>query len=68
MPRLYDRVVEVLCSRHYSRRTEQAYIHWIRRFVVFHNRTHPRELAEGDVNHATTRSDPITSLFIRLLD
>ena len=33
-PRLYDRVVEVLRTRHYSRRTEQAYIHWIRRFIL----------------------------------
>jgi site-specific recombinase XerC len=37
-PRLYDRVVEVLRTRHYSRRTEQAYIHWIRRFIRFHGR------------------------------
>jgi len=35
-PRLYDRVVEVLRTRHYSRRIEQAYIHWIRRFIRFH--------------------------------
>jgi len=31
-------VVEVLRTRHYSRRTEQAYIHWIRRFIRFHGR------------------------------
>ena len=49
-PRLYDRVVEVLRARHYSRRTEEAYIHWIRRFILFHKRTHPGERAEGDVN------------------
>ncbi|MCP5112914.1 MAG: site-specific integrase, partial [bacterium] len=49
-PRLYDRVVEALRTRHYSRRTEQAYIHWIRRFVVFHAPNHPRQLREGDVN------------------
>jgi hypothetical protein len=48
--RLYDRVVEVLRARRYSRRTEEAYLHWIRRFVLFHNGTHPRELAENDVN------------------
>ena len=48
-PRLHDRVVEVLRARHYSRRTEEAYIHWIRRFIVFHDRRHPCELAEGDV-------------------
>lgn len=34
VPRLYDRVVEVLRSRHYSRRTEEAYLHWIRRFLL----------------------------------
>jgi len=31
-PRLYDHVVEVLRARHYSRRTEEACLHWIRRF------------------------------------
>ena len=49
-PRLYDRVVEALRTRHYSRRTEQAYIHWIRRFILFHAPNHPRQLKEGDVN------------------
>ncbi len=54
VPRLYDRVVEILRTRHYSRRTEQAYVHWIRRFILFHAPTHPRELAEGDVNRFLT--------------
>jgi hypothetical protein len=49
-PRLYDRVVELLRTRHYSRRTEEARLHWIRRFLLFHKGTHPRELAENDVN------------------
>lgn len=53
-PRLYDRVVEVLRARHYSRRTEEAYIYWMRRFLLFQNRRHPRELAEGDVNRFLT--------------
>ncbi|MBI3695385.1 MAG: integron integrase, partial [Acidobacteria bacterium] len=53
-PRLYDRVVEVLRTRHYSRRTEEAYIHWIRRFILFCARAHPRELGEGDVNRFLT--------------
>lgn len=35
-PRLYDRLVEALRARHYSRPTEQAYIHWIRRFIRSH--------------------------------
>jgi len=53
-PRLYARVVEVLRARHYGRRTEKAYVHWIGRFLVFHNGKHPRELAEADVNRFLT--------------
>ena len=56
LPRLYDRLVEVLRTRHDSRRTEEAYLHWIRRFLLFHNGTHPRELAETDGVVRTYRS------------
>jgi integron integrase len=35
--------------RHYSHRTEQAYVGWIRRFIVFHGKRHPRELGEREV-------------------
>ena len=34
-PRLYDAVIEAMRVRHYSRRTEQAYVNWIRRFILF---------------------------------
>ena len=47
-------MVEVLRTRHYSRRTEEACLHWIRRFLVFHSGAHPRELAENDVNRFLT--------------
>jgi integron integrase len=47
-------VVEALRTRHYSRRTEEAYLHWIRRFLAFHNGTHSREMAEMDVNRFLT--------------
>ncbi|MEQ8787833.1 MAG: integron integrase [Pirellulaceae bacterium] len=53
-PRLYDAIVEAFRVRHYSRRTEQAYVHWIRRYLEFHQHRHPRELAEGDVNRFLT--------------
>jgi hypothetical protein len=36
-PRLLDRMRDALRSRHYSRRTEQAYLLWARRYIVFHN-------------------------------
>lgn len=38
-----------LRERRYSRRTEEAYTHWIRRYVVFHGRRHPKELGPNDV-------------------
>lgn len=49
-PRLLDRMREALRSRHYSRRTEQAYCHWVRRFIYFHHKRHPAEMAEAEIN------------------
>jgi integron integrase len=40
-PRLLDQVREQLRLRHYSYRTEQQYVAWIRRFILFHGRRHP---------------------------
>jgi integron integrase len=48
-PRLLDQVREAIALRHYSYRTEQQYVAWIRRFILFHGRRHPRELAGPDV-------------------
>jgi hypothetical protein len=39
-PKLLDRLREALRSRHYSRRTEQTYGHWVKRFIYFHNVRH----------------------------
>ncbi len=48
-PRLLDRVSEAIRSRHYSRRTEKAYVHWIRRFIFFHGKRHPAEMGAAEV-------------------
>jgi integron integrase len=48
-PRLLDRVREAVRSRHYSRRTEKAYVHWIRRFIFFHDKRHPAEMGATEV-------------------
>src|SRR5262245_42114238 len=48
-PRLLDRVREALRVRHYSRRTEEAYVAWIRRYVLFHGKRHPVELGGPEV-------------------
>ena len=47
--RLMEVVRRRLRERRYSRRTEEAYVHWIRRFIVFNDRRHPRELGEAEV-------------------
>ncbi len=49
-PRLYDRAIAEFRSRHYSPRTQKAYLHWIRRFLLFHAGCHPRMLSEEHVN------------------
>lgn len=43
-PRLLERVREVIRIKHYSIRTEHAYLQWIRRYIHFHRKRHPREL------------------------
>jgi hypothetical protein len=48
-PWLLDLVREAIRRRHYSYRTEEAYLHWIRRFIFFSGRRHPRELGAPEV-------------------
>jgi integron integrase len=48
-PKLLDRVRSVLRLKHYSLRTEDAYVDWIKRFIVFHGKRHPGEMAEEEV-------------------
>lgn len=49
-PRLYDRAVSVLRTKHYSPRTAESYLGWIRRFIEFHGGRHPLELGVDEVN------------------
>nr|WP_320134174.1 integron integrase [uncultured Holophaga sp.] len=48
-PRLLDRLRECLRVRHYSLRTEQAYVDWARRFILFHGKRHPCEMGAEEV-------------------
>jgi integron integrase len=48
-PRLLTRVKEAVRTRHMSPRTEEAYIGWIRRYIVFHGKRHPAELGAPEV-------------------
>jgi site-specific recombinase XerD len=58
-PRLLDRVRDRLRYKHYSLRTEQAYIHWIKRFIYFHGKRHPEQMngpeVEAFLTHLATK-------------
>jgi integron integrase len=48
-PKLLDQVRAAIRVRHYSIRTEEAYVRWVRRFVLFHGTRHPAEMGSGEV-------------------
>ena len=43
--KLLDQMRESLRTRHYSLRTEDAYVEWVRRFILFHNKRHPQQMS-----------------------
>ena len=53
-PRLLDRVRAAARMRHYSRRTEDAYVAWIRRYIFFHDKRHPADMAAPEVTKFLT--------------
>ena len=50
-PRLLDQVRLSIRRKHYSYRTEQSYVYWIRYFIRFHKMRHPSEMRETEVRH-----------------
>ena len=53
-PKLLDRVRAAVRLRHYSRRTEEAYAAWIRRYIVFHRKTHPAQMGASEISQFLT--------------
>lgn len=48
-PRLLDQVRNKIRLKHYSIRTEQAYVRWIKRFILFHNKKHPSNMGKPEI-------------------
>jgi Phage integrase, N-terminal SAM-like domain len=46
--KLLDQVRDVIRLKHFSYRTEEVYVGWIRRFILFHNKRHPKEMGEQE--------------------
>jgi len=53
-PRLLDQVHQVLRVRHYALATEECYVQWITRFILFHHKRHPREMGAAEVEQFLT--------------
>jgi hypothetical protein len=47
--KLLDQMREALQTQHYSIRTETSYLDWARRFILFHNKRHPKEMGAPEV-------------------
>lgn len=48
-PKLLDQLRDRIRLKHYSRRTEDAYLDWAKRYILYHNKTHPQEMGKQEV-------------------
>jgi len=48
--RLLDQMREILRIHHYSIRTEEVYLQWVKRYILFHNKRHPSEMCEKEIS------------------
>jgi len=48
--KLLDQVRHTLRAKHYSLETEKSYITWIRQYILFHNKRHPLDMGEKEIN------------------
>ena len=53
-PRLLDQVRDAIRTRHMSVRTEDAYVHWIKRYIFFHHKRHPAEMGPAEITRFLT--------------
>jgi Phage integrase, N-terminal SAM-like domain len=47
--RLLDQVRDAIRLKHYSIRTEESYVTWIKRYILFHNKRHPKEMTTAAI-------------------
>ena len=52
--KLLDQYSEALRNRHYSLRTEKTYISWVRQYILYHHKRHPREMGVAEINDFIT--------------
>jgi len=50
-----DQVRDAIRVKHYARNTEQAYVYWIKKYILFHKKRHPKEMGTGEVQAFLTQ-------------
>jgi site-specific recombinase XerD len=60
--KLLDLVRDALRLKHYSYRTEQTYVQWIRRYILFHNKRHPQAMGAPEIVCGAFRWETATHL------
>jgi integron integrase len=53
-PKLLDQVRDRIRLKHYSRRTEDVYLDWAKRYILYHNKTHPQEMGKKEIEDFLT--------------
>lgn len=53
-PKLLDRMRDPIRLKHYSHRTEDAYVDWAKRFILYHNKRHPQEIGKQKIEDFLT--------------
>ncbi len=52
--KLLDLYREALRTKHYARRTEDTYVGWVRQYILYHHKRHPREMGVAEINQFIT--------------
>ena len=52
--KLLDQVRDAIRLKHYAYSTEKTYVHWAKRFVLYHNKRHPLEMGEKEISEFLT--------------
>ena len=47
--KLLDQVREAMRFKHYAYRTEETYLQWIRRYILFHDKRHPKDIGVAEI-------------------
>ena len=48
-PKLLDQIRNKLRVKHYAIRTEEQYLHWIKRYILFHGKRHPKDMGAAQI-------------------